>query len=68
MTAATDALCRLDDGNPLPGDRTLAAIFDRHCAWDAFVWPEPLCRHGNTTDCNSCFLDHDKAVDRSGDL
>ena len=30
MTAALDALDRLDFGTPLPGDTVLAAVFDRH--------------------------------------
>ncbi|GGN39783.1 hypothetical protein FHR83_006642 [Actinoplanes campanulatus] len=35
MTAALDALDRLDYGSPLPGDVEIAAIFDRHCQWEA---------------------------------
>lgn len=67
MTAALDALARLDDGVPLPGDRTLADLFDQHIQWDAFVPPAPFCRHGNTADCNSCFLDHDDLMRRADD-
>lgn len=35
MTAALDAIARLDDGLELPGDRELAEVFDRHCGWEA---------------------------------
>lgn len=69
MTAALDALSRLDDGLPIStADRDMLALFDQHCAWEAFVPPEPLCRHGNTTDCNSCFLDHDDLMRRAEDI
>jgi hypothetical protein len=67
VTAALDALARLDDGTPLPGDAALAAVFERHCQWEAFVPPEPLCRHGNTADCNPCFLDWDDLMRRVED-
>lgn len=68
MTAALDALARLDDGLPLPGDDVLLAVFDRHCQWGAFTAPEPLCQHGQTADCNSCFLDHDDLMRRAEDI
>lgn len=33
MTAALDAIARLDYGTPRPGDTELAEVFDRHCRW-----------------------------------
>lgn len=68
MTAALDALARFDDGVSLPGDRTLADLFDQHIQWDSFVPPAPLCRHGSSADCNSCFLDHDDLMRRADDV
>lgn len=34
MTAALDAITRVDFGEASPADRELAAVFDRHCSWD----------------------------------
>lgn len=65
---AGDALSRVDDGGQLhPGDRAALEVFDRHLVWEAFIPPEPLCRHGQTADCNSCFLDHDDLMRRLED-
>lgn len=33
MTASLDALARIDDGIPLPGDAEIAAVFEVHCQW-----------------------------------
>jgi hypothetical protein len=65
---ALKALARLDDGLPIStADQHVLAVFDAHTQWEAFVPPEPLCRHGNTADCNSCFLDHDDLMRRAED-
>jgi hypothetical protein len=34
MTAALDAITRLDFGQALPGDAVIAAIFEAHCQWE----------------------------------
>lgn len=34
MTAALDAITRIDFGQALPGDAEIAAIFEMHCQWD----------------------------------
>ncbi len=34
MTAALDAVARLDFDRPLLGDEAIAEIFDRHCRWE----------------------------------
>lgn len=70
LTAAQNALCRIDDGNPLPGDHTLAAQYERHCqqshhhlqaALDRAehdAWLAGQCRYcgpdGATGDCGDC--------------
>lgn len=42
MTAALDAIARIDEGMPLPGDRTIADIFDQHCQWEALRYDDRL--------------------------
>lgn len=73
MTAALEALTRLDDGLELPGDRELAEIFERHCRQEAFV-PPPITPAGLVCDgpdgpeCGTCTVGHDLAVARSADV
>jgi hypothetical protein len=42
VTAALDAIARLDDGIPQPGDSEIAAIFDAHCQWEALRYDDRL--------------------------
>ncbi len=42
MTAALDAIARLDFGQPLPGDAEIAAVFDRHSSDDWFRFEQHL--------------------------
>lgn len=67
MTAALDALARLDFDTVLPEDAAVLAVFERHCQLGAFE-PPVDCRHGVTGDCNSCFLDYDQALRRAEDI
>jgi hypothetical protein len=80
MTAAPAALSRIDDGLATLDDRELADIFDRHSQPSAYrlelslgVLPADVCPCGQPKEpaeptCNSCFLDHEIAVDRSADV
>jgi hypothetical protein len=80
VTDTLAAISRLDDGLALDGDRELALIFDRHAsavehrretALD--VTPAGFCPlHGERLDrfgdCGTCFLDHDRYVQRCEDI
>jgi hypothetical protein len=67
MTAAVDALSRLDDGVALPGDRTLAEIFDQHCRWGA----QKVClicgAEGQGAECDGCVIAAEIEAKRSED-
>jgi hypothetical protein len=67
MTAAVDALSRLDDGVALPGDRTLAEIFDRHCRWGA----QKVCLicgfEGQGSECDLCVIADEVEAKRTAD-
>lgn len=73
MTTALDAITRIDDGFPQPGDALIADIFDRHCQQDAFVWPTPtvpcvVCGQPSYDgECTTCCADWDRAIDRRCD-
>ena len=62
MTAALDAIARLDDGLALPGDRELADDFDQYLRWDAdrqavaLAQSEacPACEGGRGPVCAGC--------------
>ena len=70
MTAALDAICRIDDGTPLPGDDEIADVFDRHCDWEYLRLDDlrrrdeladwlagqcPACEDGGTGEvCDDC--------------
>lgn len=67
MTAPADALARIDDGIPLPADRALAELFDRHLRWDAR--PCLVCgAEFGGPECVTCVIAHDQAVERSVDV
>lgn len=80
MTAALDAISRIDDGTATVLDRTIAALFDDHASTDWHrrlaareVTPAGFCPlHGDVLDgygdCGACFLDHDSAMRRADDL
>ncbi|WP_433731127.1 hypothetical protein ACQP2Y_21885 [Actinoplanes sp. CA-051413] len=65
MTAATDALARLDDGDTHPGDHTLADIFDRHCQWGAR--PCLICGAEGGPECLSCVIAAEVEAKRTAD-
>ena len=67
MTTALQSVSRVDDGTASAADVLLANRYDRLCQAKAFKWPELACPHGNTTDCNACFLDHDDEMRRASD-
>lgn len=78
MTAALDAIARLDDGAALAGDRELADAYD----WASSVYLYRaeqrlerfradrcvICDGPDGPECDSCTAGHDHAVSRSGDL
>jgi hypothetical protein len=68
VTAALDALARLDDGLPVSAtDRRLLAVFEEHCRWGQ---PIPCLICGARTggpECGTCTADHDRAVARTAD-
>lgn len=66
MTAALDALARIDDGFALAGDRDLAALFDRHCQWDAR--PCLICGDHGGPECTACLIAHDELMRRTEDI
>ncbi len=79
--AAEDAITRLDDGVPLPGDTLIADLFDAHASdtWHRRLTlldtqtPAGFCPlHGDRLDdfgdCGTCFLDHDRYVQRCEDI
>jgi hypothetical protein len=67
MTPATDALARVDEGVSLPGDRTLADIFDQHCRWGA----QKVCLicgfEGQGSECDLCVIADEVEAKRSED-
>jgi hypothetical protein len=65
MTAAMNALSRLDDGISQPGDRTLADIFDRHCRWGSR--PCLICGAEGGPECLSCVIAAEVEAKRSED-
>lgn len=67
MTAAVDALARIDDGVALPGDDALAEVFDRHCQWGAQTFCL-ICGTPGGRECDTCTAAHDYLVERSRDL
>lgn len=68
MTAALDAVARLDAGTTLPGDTVLADRLDVHCQRQAFVWPCLICGRPGGPECTSCTAAWDKHLERLGDL
>ncbi len=65
MTAALDAIARIDFGLDLPGDRELADVFDRHLQWEAdrlaaepsLAEACPACESGRGPVCAGCRID-----------
>jgi hypothetical protein len=84
LNAAADARSRLDDGIDIPGDRELAAIFERHCRQRDEVLQDrlrefeyaqwlavqcPVCElGGGGPECDSCVIEHDVAIERLTDV
>lgn len=69
MSAATDALARLDDGlQTSSADRRMLAVFDQHCRWEAQDFCLICGTEGQGPECDSCTALHDQAVARAGDL
>jgi hypothetical protein len=68
VTAALGAIAHLDDAPALsPEDLAALAVFDRHVRWDAGLCV--VCgKPGGGPECGSCTADHDKAIDRNGNL
>ena len=72
MSAALDAVTRLDYTTPLPEDAAVLAVFERHCQKGAFVWPEPtvaclICGNPDGPECGSCTAEWDQRIDRASD-
>ena len=62
MTSTTQA-------NPVCLDRAdlvVIEVFERHLRWEAP--PCVICGEPGGPECVRCHVDHDKAVERSGDL
>ena len=66
--AARDALARLDDDLPVSAtDRRLLDLFEAHRQWGqrpCLVCGAPF----GGPECGTCTADHDRAVERAGDL
>jgi hypothetical protein len=66
MTAALDALSRLDDGLPVAtADRDMLAVFDAHCRWGAK--PCLICGAEGGPECLSCVIAAEIEAKRSED-
>jgi hypothetical protein len=83
LSAAADALHRLDNNTPRPGDADLAAAFERLCRQQQEVFEDhireaehalwlaeqcPVCEEGGTgPECDECFIAHDALMRRVED-
>jgi hypothetical protein len=65
VTAALDALARLDDGAPLPGDRALADLFDLDCQQAAK--PCLICGNPGGPECLGCVIAAEVEAKRAED-
>jgi len=74
-TEALDAISRIDDGVPLPGDDVIAGIFDRHSSdrWARMnlqldEWAADRCVicgvTGDGPECGACSADWDAQMKR----
>lgn len=83
MTAALDALDRLDFGTPQPGDCEAVEVYERECRQRAEVlqarldiiereaWLAtqcPMCVEGGSgLECDACFIAYDAVMRRAED-
>lgn len=64
-TLAAQAVDRLDDGLALPGDRTIAEVFERHCQWSAK--PCLICGADGGPECLACAIAAEVEAKRAED-
>ncbi len=65
LSAASDALARLDDGVARPGDRVLAGVLDVHCRPSRFCL---ICGEPGAWECVTCHNDAEREIARSADV
>jgi hypothetical protein len=70
MTAALDALARLDFDTVLPEDAAVLEVFERHCQRHAFEPPVYclICGAPDGPECDRCTAAHDFTITRLADI